>query len=80
MAEVLTGRHRLDDLPPYLRYVLVSIKEVGFPALVALLSLWLLGKQMDKSSIDSKEFTNAINKNTEAITALRHFLTHKYDD
>ena len=70
-------RERMDDLPPYLRYVLVAIKEVGFPILVALMSLGLLWKQMD---VSSSKIVEAVNKNTDAVTALRHFLTHKYDN
>ena len=77
------GRQRLDDLPPSWRYVLIALKEVGFPVLVALGSLAILYKQMDvmKTSYDtnSAKVVNAVDRNTEAITALRHFLTHKYD-
>lgn len=77
------SRHRLDDVPPMLRYVLIAIKEVGFPVLVSIASLGLLWKQMDsmKSSYEdnSTRVIQAVDKNTEAITALRHFLTHKYD-
>lgn len=78
------SRSRLDDVPPYLRYVLIAIKEVGFPVIVALGSLGLLWKQMDTMKAtyqtNSESVIQAVNKNTEAITALRHFLTHKYDD
>lgn len=73
----ISSRHRLDDIPPYLRYVLIAIKEVGFPSLIAILSLGLLWKQID---VSSTKIVEALDKNTSAVTALRHFLTHKYDN
>lgn len=84
MSEEHSGRHRLDDVPLYLRYFLIAFKEVGFPAMVAFGALGLLWKQMDamKQSYEqnSNKVIEAVDKNTGAIIALRHFLTHKYDD
>lgn len=80
----MSSRHRLDDVPLYLRYFLIAFKEVGFPAMVAFGALGLLWKQMDSMKtaydVNSTKVVEAVDKNTSAITALRHFLTHRYDE
>jgi hypothetical protein len=72
-----------DKMPTSARWVADFIQRVGFPVVVALAAIALLYMQMTemKSAYleNSDKVVAAVNKNTEAITALRHFLTKKYD-
>lgn len=65
------------NMPATARWIADFIQRIGFPIFVALIALFLLWEQMTTSS---DQIVKALNKNTEAVVALRHFLTHKYDD
>lgn len=73
-----------DDIPATAKWVADFIQRIGFPIFMALallvMYIWDHSKVQDQAKINTDHLTFAIEKNTEAVAALRHFLTHKYDD
>ena len=77
-----SGRH--DDVPAVLRWAIVSIKEIGFPVVGCLLMFYMcevtIGHMRETSEQNTTKIVDALERETAAVTSLRHFLTHKYDD
>ena len=73
-----------DDIPKSAKWVADFIQRIGFPIFMCLallvMYIWHIRNIETASNESSQNLVSAINKNTDAVTALRHFLTHKYDD
>lgn len=72
-----------DRIPQTAKWVADFIQRIGFPIFMALailaLYIWHIG-WLERSANDRAEkLVSAIGSNTDAVTALRHFLTRKYD-
>jgi hypothetical protein len=71
-------------VPPTVRWASDFINRIGFPIFAFCVISYLLFIKIGHMEENYKEQTDrmvvALNTNTEAITALRHFLTHKYDN
>lgn len=70
-------------MPTSAKWMADFIQRVGFPVFIACALLVLYAfdhfKIQEKANLNNETLVLAINKNTDATTALRHFLTHKYD-
>lgn len=73
-----------DHMPDNMKGLADFIQRVGFPIFVAIsigvYHVWYVNRVQEKANVNSCALVSAIEKNTEATTALRHFLTHKYDE
>jgi hypothetical protein len=73
-----------DNIPATARWIADFIQRIGFPIFMCLallvLYVWHIRDIETASNASAENLVGAIEKNTEAVTALRHFLTHKYDD
>lgn len=84
----LQGRQRLDDIPPYLRWALVAIKEVGFPVAVAMYLIYMQMTVMPKMIVSLESNTEAMKSLTtmvnlhskQAERAFRRILGDRYPD
>lgn len=72
------------DIPKTARWIADFINRIGFPIFVCIILGYILIvsiKEMKNAyDINSEKVVESVNKNTAAITALRHFLMKRYDD
>jgi hypothetical protein len=69
MNSDLHGRQRLDDIPSLLRWMIVFIKEVGFPIAVAIYMGYIALTEIPKMS-------SALDNNTRVMTTLADSVQH----
>lgn len=73
-----------DQMPSSARWIADFIQRVGFPVFIAIAicvyHVWYVSKIQGKQDDNSIKISSALDENTKAVTALRHFLTHKYDN
>jgi len=71
------------EVPKPARWVADFIQRIGYPIFVSLALMVYIVYRLDRQEISITEVlernTTALIKDTEAVTALRHALTHKYD-
>ncbi len=79
----MSANEEYAKMPMTARWIADFIQRVGFPIFIAIalliLYVWHISKVETETITSNQSLTTAIDKNTEAVTALRHFLTHKYD-
>jgi hypothetical protein len=73
-----------DGMPTTARWIADFLQRVGFPIFIAIAILtyhvWYVNTIQGKQDMNTERISQALDKNTDAVTALRHFLTHKYDN
>jgi len=82
------GRERLDDIPPILRWILVAIKEVGFPVAVAVYMGYMqikimpqMAQALDANTETMKVLAQTMEKHShQSEKAFRRILGTKYPD
>ena len=72
------------DVPIKARWIADFINRIGFPifafCVLAVAYFWQLDHMRISYESNTARIVESVDKNTMAITALRHFLTHKYDE
>lgn len=72
------------NAPVWVQGIVYAIREIGLISVITIGLLYIyfvsINQLKENININSVAVVSAIDKNTLAMTALRHFLTHKYDE
>ncbi len=71
---------RLSDMPPTLRWVLVFIKQVGFPILVSFYLAYMHFVEGAKSTVAMNDFKEVISGLKTSIDKQNRILSRKHSD
>jgi hypothetical protein len=82
------GRQRLDDMPASLRYIIIFIKEVGFPIAVSIYMGYLaiteipkMSKSLDANTSTMRALVDEVKTNShQSERAFRRILGPRYPD
>lgn len=69
----MNSLQRYDDIPAPLKWILIAIKEVGFPIAVCVWLAWF-------TTVANKDMTKAIDRNTAVLKAIGHKMHVRVDD